>query len=71
MNSLLDMVLGLLGDIGLSYFWRVFAGIALGLGAAYTLLMIFEMDVHRVWPYVVGGILGLVYGFYWQARSSD
>jgi len=70
MNGPLDTILDLIADVGFRCFWRVFAGVVLGLGVTYALLKLFEMDVHQVWPYVIGGIVGLVYGIRWQAGQS-
>lgn len=71
MNGPLDTIFDLLVDLGFRYYWRIIVGVALGLGGAYTLLKLFEMNAHQVWPYVVGGVLGLAYGICWQARSTD
>jgi len=38
---------------------------------AYTLVKLFGMDAFKMWPYIVGLVIGLVYGACWHLRDSD
>ena len=51
--------------------WRIYLSALLGVFFAYTLVKLFDMDPLKAWPYIVGLIVGLVYGAYWHLRESD
>lgn len=80
MKELFDMLLSgigtaiqALGHSGTSaeHAWRIYLSALLGVFFAYTLVKLFGMDAYQMWPYVVGLIVGLVYGACWHLRDSD